>query len=343
MADTTFTPFNLATMSGVFPGTRTQIFQRVRLQKIEDSAETGDTEIRWAQILWYENPPACVVVAKAQRAKEATSELLLRIEDETTANLHQRLIGELSANGWQLHSCVTCQHWQPTLTENLATQDGNLRLGRCSLTRQGDDLALPDVLATQSYLALDCPAWQLNDGSAKTRQESRPIAPLSKVAEVSESKLKPLQRLQRRIGRWLGAAPSQDFNDWRQKLMERSGVGAGTEPCFACQGRIANLGALAVESTAGDKQTFSVWRCRSCYSLYLSDWSDRWERLENLETEELIYRVAPAEAAELLSLILSVPGGEHPAQRAQRSHLRDWLLNFAVNRPLLSRQIKQGR
>ena len=125
--------------------------------------------------------------------------------------------------------------------------------------------------------------------------------------------------------------------------MERSGVGAGTEPCFACQGRIANLGALAVESTAGDKQTFSVWRCRSCYSLYLSDWSDRWERLENLETEELIYRVAPAEAAELLSLILSVPGGEHPAQRAERSHLRDWLLNFAANRPLLSRQIKQGR
>ena len=69
MADTTFTPFNLATMSGVFPGTRTQIFQRVRLQKIEDSAETGDTEMRWAQILWYENPPACVVVAKAQRAR----------------------------------------------------------------------------------------------------------------------------------------------------------------------------------------------------------------------------------------------------------------------------------
>ena len=75
----------------------------------------------------------------------------------------------------------------------------------------------------------------------------------------------------------------------------------------------------------------------------MSNWTDRWERLENLETEELMYRIAPVEAAELLAVILAVPGGEHPAQRAERTHLRQWLLGYLAKQSVLSHQIKQGR
>ena len=91
-------------------------------------------------------------------------------------------------------------------------------------------------------------------------------------------------------------APPCTCGTWEEGLIERSGVGAGTEPCFACQGRIANLGALAVATPEGDKQTFSVWRCRSCYTYYLNDWIDRWERTDSLETEESYYRLCPTEA-----------------------------------------------
>lgn len=338
MPDANFTPFNLATMSGVFPGTRTQIFQRVRLQKIEDA-----TDIRWGQIFWYDSPPSCVVIAKDSEKAKAAGEFLLRLEGESTMEVHQQLLGELARTGWSLKSCGNCEHWQPTQ----ANKDDAQPFGRCTLhAAVPNDLTkagVPDVLAVQSSLALDCPHWQMRQGAAKEEQQLRRVEPLTKVAEVSESKLKPLQRFQRQIGRWLGTESAPDFNDWRQKLLERSGVGAGTEPCFVCQGRIANLGALTVESTAGDKQTFSVWRCRSCYSLYLSDWTDRWERLENLETEEIVYRIAPVEATELLDTILGVPGGEHPAQRSERAHLREWMLDYVSKRPILSRQIKQGR
>lgn len=339
MSDATFTSFNLATMSGVFPGTRSQIFQRVRLQNMERAEE-----IRWAQILWMENPASCVVIARSNRSGEQEGEILLRLNEPKEGDLNLRLVEGLRQQGWQLRSCGTCHHWQPTTTFSV---DG-MQLGRCSLLRQPAEqvdtaMAPPDTLAMQSHLALDCTHWQAAQEQHQPHQEVLPPAPLPKVAEVSESKLKTLPRLQRRLSRWLRGETAPTGTAWQQRLLERSGVGAGTEPCFACQGRIANLGALTVESDEKDKQTFSVWRCRACFSLTLSNWTDRWERLENLETEELIYRIAPLEAAELLSVILAVPGGEHPAQRAKRSHLRQWLLHYEAGLALLSRQIKQGR
>ena len=120
-------------------------------------------------------------------------------------------------------------------------------------------------------------------------------------------------------------------------------MGAGTEPCFACQGRIANLGALAVASPEGDKQTYSVWRCRLCYTYYLNDWIDRWERTDSLETEETYYRLAPQEALEILAVIEGVAGAEHPARRHERDAQRTWMQQFLGDRPPLSHQIKQGR
>jgi hypothetical protein len=136
---------------------------------------------------------------------------------------------------------------------------------------------------------------------------------------------------------------SSDPGDWTARIVERSGVGAGTEPCFACQGRIANLGALAVASPEGDKQTFSVWRCRQCFTYYLNDWVDRWERTDSLETEETYYRLAPHEALEILAVIDDVVDAEHPARRHERDAQRAWMVQYIGSRPPLSHQIKQGR
>jgi hypothetical protein len=201
------------------------------------------------------------------------------------------------------------------------------------------------VLAAQSHLALDCAHHKPATDPLPAAEEVLPVAPLPKIAEISESKLKPWPRLRLRLRRRMQAglrrsAPPPNLADL---LAERSGVGAGTEPCFACQGRIANLGALTTASEHDDKRTFSVWRCRLCATLYLSDWTDRWERVDSLETEETIHRIAPVEAAELLALFRTVPAGEHPANRHERTPQRDWVLAQFADRAPLSHIVKQGR
>jgi hypothetical protein len=254
-----------------------------------------------------------------------------------------RLDAGLRAAGWQVQSCGSCTHLRPAGAQ---TPDG-LRAGRCALRRAGSAenaaVETPALLALQGELALACPHWQDAGGRAAGATDAAPtlpVAPLPKAAEVSESKLKPWARWRVRLLRRLKPPPRLPA---AERLLERSGVGAGTEPCFACQGRIANLAALAVESDEGDKQTFSVWRCRNCYTLYLNDWVDRWERTDSLETEETVYRVAPVEAAEFLTVIDSVAGGDHPARRAERSAQRAWFLAAVANRTPLSRIVKQGR
>lgn len=89
--------------------------------------------------------------------------------------------------------------------------------------------------------------------------------------------------------RWTLAPAAVPLPLWEDRIVERSGVGVGTTPCFACQGRIANLGALAVATPEGDKQTFSIWRCRTCYTCYLNDLIDRaGRRTDSLETESVL-------------------------------------------------------
>jgi hypothetical protein len=65
--------------------------------------------------------------------------------------------------------------------------------------------------------------------------------------------------------------------------------------------------------------------------------------LDTLETEESYYRLAPAEAFELLTIIYQVAGGEHPGRRRERHALRQYFLAFMAERTALSHQIKQGR
>lgn len=326
--------FNLETMSGVFPGTRTQIFQRIRLRAL---SPTASELTRWAQVLWYSDPPACVVYRQGEDGQwDSTPWLELATP---RVDFNQRLQAALLGAGWQLESCGACDFWQPS---TLQTQD-QLPVGHCQWQNKQHD-PTPLILASQANLALSCPHWH---GSVAQQQGSPAaetgvaLAPLQKIAEISESKLTFRQRWLRRLRRLLRPAPPSQ--DWANILAERSGVGAGTEPCFACQGRIANLGALAVETAEGDKQTFSVWRCRQCYTTYLNNWIDRWERLDNLETEESYYRLAPSEARDLLTIIYQVVGGEHPGRRHERHRLRQYFLEFMAERPALSHQIKQGR
>jgi len=332
--------FNLQTMSGVFAGTRTPIFQRIRAQ-----ARNGATTVRhWLQLAWYVDPAVCVVYAFQPGTAVAYEQPMISLADPLTGDFTQKLQAALHATEQQLVSCGSCRFWQ---SNHIVTLD-QLPIGVCRWRPDGSDqdAALPDTLAMQSTLALDCAHWQqvlsvADDPTSAVRSMDRAsLTPMRKAAESADIRLSLWQRMRKRFMAKQAAGQPMDLHTM---LLERSGVGAGTEPCFVCQGRLANLGALAVETAEGDKQTFSIWRCRHCYTLYLNNWIDRWERLDNLETEETYYRLAPAEAKQLLTLLYSVVGGEHPNRRAERDTERTQFLHFMVGRTPLSHQIRQGR
>lgn len=330
--------FNLQTMSGVYAGTRTPIFQRVQIEQ----ANPPPFNRSWLQLAWVDEPPACVAYAVQPGTAIDDEQPLLRIADPLAGDFNQQLQSTLAARRQRLVSCGSCRFWQ---AGNVVTPD-RLPAGSChwQATATPSD-PLPATLAMQSSLALPCPHWQsphhadpdVKDVVPAIRQS---LAPMRKVAEGAEIRLTLWQRLWKRLrARWWAGQPL----DWERMFLERSGVGAGTEPCFVCQARIANLGALTVETPEGDKQTFSIWRCRHCYTVYLNNWIDRWERLDNLETEETYYRLAPAEAQALLQVIYGVVGGEHPHRRQEREQERIHFLNFITGRNALSHQIRQGR
>lgn len=327
--------FNLETMSGVFPGTRTQIFQRIRLRAL--NAEGAPTT-SWAQLLWYTAPAACRLFVAGTDQQWVSTPLIHLVEPFDHFN--QRLQAALHEVGWQLEACGSCRFWQPVA---LAAAD-QLPVGQCTWQiNPAEPLELPPMLATQANLALGCVHWQPVSEPQAAAAPGAPVAlpPMRKVAEISESKLPFWSRLKRRL--WRRLRTPRLPTDWAEQLVERSGVGAGAEPCFVCQGRMANLGAIVVATPEADKQTFSLWRCRSCYTTYLNDWIDRWERLDSLETEERYYRLAPAETLYLLQVIGTVPGAEHPGGRQERTAERDLFLRFVARRAALSHQVKQGR
>jgi hypothetical protein len=319
--------FNLATMSGVFPGTRTATYQRVQVQQLAGAND----ERTWLQLLWSTEPRRCVVQLLTTEQLTAAEPLLVL---EPTAEFNEQLQAALATKGYQLRTCGSCRHWQPITQE---TTDA-LPLGRCAWQSAAltNNVAL---LQEQSGLALACPHWQTGEQSSAT--EVTPPPTMRRAAEGAAIRFPLWQRLWQRLWRRIRNKHAQ--RDWTTLVEERSGVGAGTEPCFACQGRIANLGALTVATAEDDKQTFSVWRCRSCRTLYLNNWIDRWERLDSLETEESYYRVAPAEAARLLAVIYGEQGGEHPQRRHERGAIRQTFLEFVAKRRPLSHQVRQGR
>ena len=112
-----FQLFNLATMSGVFPGTHTMVYQRVRLQP----ATPPDAPVRWARIQWYDDPPSCTVELEVDRADRGdlsrTDAPLLRIaiarrvadSEAPMADIHQRLQQALDGSRMAV-ACVRRLH-----------------------------------------------------------------------------------------------------------------------------------------------------------------------------------------------------------------------------------------
>ncbi len=341
--------FNLETMSGVFPGTRTMVFQRLRLSLTAG----GVTAPRWAELQWYTAPAACLLSIPAElvaalapgdgAATEGSRQL--RIAEPLAGSFRRTLREALRSNNLRLRACGSCAHWR---AQNASTEDG-VPLGRCTWCGPANTTprAVPPALLAQSMLAIDCRHWQDDDfrfDEPELPQMEAP-APMRKRAEQeTNERWTWWGQLKRALaGRQEGEALAGGERGWEAIVVERSGVGAGTERCHACNGRIANLGALTVATEQGDKQTFSVWRCRLCYTFYLNDWIDRWERMESLETEETYYRLAPAEALEVLAVIDNVVDAEHPARRHERDAQRRWMLDFLAGHIPLSHQVRQGR
>ena len=343
--------FNLKTMSGVFPGTRTLIFQRLRLSL----ATGGLTAPRWARLQWYTSPAACVLSIPAELviapapddgADSTEGGWQLHFAEPLAGDFRRTLRDTLRSHNLRLRACGSCAHWR----QQSASNEDGVPLGRCSW--RGPDVTqrdIPPALLVQSMLAVDCRHWQ-DAGFQYDEQEPEQAvlpapAPMRKRAEQETNERWTWWG---RLKRALVGQPDVESNadgarGWEAIVVERSGVGAGTEQCHACNGRIANLGALTVATEQGDKETFSVWRCRLCYTFYLNDWIDRWERLESLETEETYYRLAPAEALAVLAVIDNVVDAEHPARRHERDAQRRWMLTFLAGHLPLSHQVRQGR
>lgn len=312
------------------------IYQRLLLRPKDQPSdphgnEPGESEAKWYQLQWYREPDAAVLFLLNEG--KAPSQPIIAIDEPQPESLMQRLHRGLSLEGLKADACFACRNWQPS---GALTED-SLPAGRCHW--QDKNESLPDALATQSPFSLACAHFQRSDTPPPLANTTGDNVPrVRKSAELDPDRLPFWPRLWQRLRHH-----RKPKAHWADEIIERSGVGAGTEPCFVCQGRLANLGAIAVASPEGDKQTLSVWRCRSCYTTYFNDWTDRWERLENLETEEIYYRIAPAEAYAALQVIHSTEGGEHPAGREERHQQRAQLLALVQDTPPLSHQVRQGR
>jgi hypothetical protein len=145
--------FNLDTMSGVSPGTRTQTFQRIRLRALDEAAQRV-----WVLLQWYDQPASCALYLQTATGSWADTPLLTL--SAPFDNLPQRLQETLHHVGWVLESCGSCAFWQRV---NTATPDG-LAGGCCQWA--ADESTIPLMLALQSSLALCCPHWQPDSKSS---------------------------------------------------------------------------------------------------------------------------------------------------------------------------------
>lgn len=321
--DNRFHLFNTRTMSGVHPGSRTAQSYFVHLQSVN-----GDENVEiWSRLLGGGSEDGYALYAQA--GDGWSEQPLAQIPGGMDEDFFDRLREALAVAGHRPLTCGGCRWW--SRVQQTANPEG-LPLGLC---RQGGmDEGSPNLRYAQSALALECPHWQ--EG---LQEDELPPFPSAQAAQTTAPTGWWTGLRNRLTGKGKTARP-QPAPD---ALVERSGVGAGTERCLACHGRIANLGALTLATASDDRRTVSIWRCRLCHSFYLNDWIDRWERLDSLETEESYYRLAPKEAFDLLALFGETSGGEHPKDRHSRTSQRDRVDAFLTDRPRLLHQFRQGR
>ena len=370
--------FNPATMSGIFPGTRPQYVWQLLVCPLAPGGDSaaglaaeakGDQGPQWAQLHWYETtseePAAAATLAlflhtevlcteggawrssplltldwaaagsAAERDAEQPS---IDVERVDTA-LVDALNLKLAAVGWQLLSCATCAHWRPRGKAGCCTW-------RATLVENGgqdDAYRASEPLTSQQPLALACLHWQAAPVACKRSvhtPSTTSAAGESKPGAADSAKRTLWQRV---LSKWAGR-PVDDAPGWRRQLLERlqgpGSISAGTEPCVACVGRSVNLGAWSGKNARGDAETWSVWRCNRCHTFYANRWIDRWVRLDSLETEETLVRIAPHEAFALLAQIVDGhSAGDGSASDACTAAFQQ----IFESRSPLAHQVKHGR
>ncbi len=310
-------PFNLDSMSGVHPGRRAAIYQRLLVAPRKPAGSPA----HWFRLSWDGLAPGPLFHPDGKAAAVSLPEFRLTLSDSRQAGAE--LAHELGRRGRSLHACTTCAFWRE---QPQATPDG-IASGRCAY--RPDDIA-PDSapeLMRQSALSLACPHW-VAGGSA---------ASLPPAGEAVSSKPAPSATgLWRRLAAFITGGQGRRERPAAFVLPAKTSA-VGTEPCFVCQGRIVRIGSTTFATPQNDKETFTVWRCHACFTTYLGDWIDRWVRTDSLETEEAFYRIAPAVAGDLLAAFEARRPGA--VDGALETRLRALV---QATEPL-SRQIKQGR
>ena len=356
--------FDPQTMSGISPGRRTRAFQRFRMG-VDDS----DRDLRWIRLLWDEDVGDNRIGAELAVFDADHSQWVPTDIDIPPGESRQAVMEHLATlspdNGPEL--CGSCDHWNATSTHDSV----DIPFGDCTF-RVGAEVSHP-ALVEQSYFALACLHWERTDdiiGGKETPSQPPPMSGEELTAARESSLLhREIEEAQQGEIESIALTAKSGWRRWMNRIQEytrrspilrdpdpvrrdprgrpqrptpnlpppaiaeRSGIGAGTEPCAACSGRTANLAGVTSTDAAGDPVTYSLWRCRLCRTLYLNRWIDRWVRLDNLEIEEGYYRVAPNEATYLYGLINSAEASDMAAQLEQ----------FTAERAYLSHQIRQGR
>jgi hypothetical protein len=311
-------PFNLDSMSGIHPGRRSAVYQRLLIAP----RERAESPATWYRLSWDGHAPGPLFHAEGNTLGDDLSEFRLALSESRQAGAE--LVRELGRRGWTLHACAACAFWRE---QPQATPDG-IAAGRCAYRPDDISPGAAQELLSQSALSLACPQWLAADNAA-------PLPPAGET--VSGEPAPPASSLWRRLVALL-FRPQSARRRIAVSVLPAKSTAVGTEPCFVCQGRIARLGSTTFATRQNDNDTFTVWRCHACYTTYLGDWVDRWVRTDSLETEEAFYRIAPAVAADLLAAFEA-----RRAETIDAGTLETRLRALVQETEPLSRQVKQGR
>src|SRR4051794_22623383 len=96
--------FNTDTMSGIYPGSRNMVYQRLRLHH-------GDSQDQWYQL--QEQSEANIALLLPIQADQPSSTPAFSIAGPQQPDFTNRLHDGLTEAGMQADACYICRLWQP--------------------------------------------------------------------------------------------------------------------------------------------------------------------------------------------------------------------------------------
>src|SRR5690606_31048696 len=108
---------------GVYPGTRTQVYQKLRLRRTDAASAAPE----WYALLWYD-APAALVLYPTRLAAPAPEPLLSMTPPDDPLVFSARLRQKLDEQQLAADACFDCRYWLPRPRTN---QDG-VPIGRCT-------------------------------------------------------------------------------------------------------------------------------------------------------------------------------------------------------------------